>query len=58
MTFEGEKYTDDIRACIYELLSLNVGIRNIGPTINCVLKKLAKKSASRSPCHSYMPDDS
>ena len=45
------KYTDDIQACIYELLSLNVGVRNIGPTIYCVLKNLAKNSASRSPSH-------
>ena len=48
VTFEGGKYTDDIRACIYELLSLNVGVRNIGPTINCVLKNLA---ASRLPSY-------
>ena len=25
-TFENGKYTDDVRTCIYELLSLNVGV--------------------------------
>ena len=35
-TFEGGKYTDDVRACVYELLSLNVGDRNVAPIIRCV----------------------
>lgn len=38
VAFQGGKYIDDIRACCYELLSLNVGIRNIKPVINTVLK--------------------
>ena len=50
-TFEGGKYTDDVRACIYELLSLNVGVRNIAPVIRCVLKNIAHKSVSRLPSH-------
>ena len=29
ISFEGGKYTDDIRACYYELMSMNVGLRNI-----------------------------
>ena len=50
-TFEGGKYTDDIRACIYELLSLNVGVRNVKPIVCCVLKNLAHKSVARLPSH-------
>ena len=34
-TFEDDKYTDDVRACVYEL---NVGVRNVAPIIRCVLK--------------------
>lgn len=43
-TFE---YTDDVRACIYELLGLNVGVR----IIRCVLNNMAHKSVSRLPSH-------
>ena len=39
VTFEGGKYTDNVRTCVYELLSLNVGVRNIAPAIRCVLKE-------------------
>ena len=37
-TFEDGRYTNDVRACIYELLSLNVAVWNIAPIINCVLQ--------------------
>ena len=37
VTFEKGKYTDDIHACCYELLSLNVGVKNVKPVINAVL---------------------
>ena len=50
-TFEGGKYTDDVRACVYELLSLNVGVRNIAPIIRCVMKNIAHKSVNRLPSH-------
>ena len=50
-TFEGGKYIDDVRTCIYELLSLNVGVRNVAPIIQCVLKNVAHKSASRLPSY-------
>ena len=40
-TFEHGRYTDDVRACVYELLSLNVGVRNVGPVIRCVMKNVA-----------------
>lgn len=50
-TFEKGKYNDDVRACVYELLSLNVGVRNIAPIILCVLKNMAHKSVTRLPKH-------
>ena len=50
-TFEGGKYTDDVRACVYELLSLNVGVSNIAPVIRCVLKSITHKSVARLPSH-------
>lgn len=50
-TFEGGKYTDDVRACIYELLSLNVGVRNVAPIIRSVLKGIAHKSVGRLPSY-------
>lgn len=49
-TFEGGKYTD-FRACVYELLSLNVGVHNIAPIIRCVLRNMAHKSVNRLPSH-------
>ena len=33
LTFQHGKYIADIRACCYELLSLNVGVRNVAPVI-------------------------
>ena len=50
-TFEGGKYTDDVRACVYELLSLNFGVRNVAPVIRCVLSSLAHKSVDRLPSY-------
>lgn len=50
-TLEGGRYTDDVRACIYELLSLNVDVRNVTPIIRCVLKNIAHKSVSRLPSY-------
>ena len=49
MNFQGGKYIDDIRECCFELLSLNVGIRNIKHVINTVLKNIAHKSVDRLP---------
>lgn len=51
VTFEGGKYTDDVRACVYELLALNVGVRNVRTIIQCVLKNMAHKSVGRLPSH-------
>ena len=50
-TFESGRYTDDVRACVYELLSLNVGVRNIAPVIRCVLNNVAHKSVGRLPSY-------
>ena len=27
-TFQGGQYTDDVQACVYQLLSLSVGVQN------------------------------
>ena len=51
MTYEGGKYTDNVRTCVYELLSLNVGVRNIAPAIRCVLKNIAQTSVGRLPSY-------
>ena len=50
-TFESGRYTDDLRACVYELPSLNVGVCNVALIIRCVLKNIAHKSASRLPSY-------
>lgn len=41
-TFEGGRFTNDVRACIYEL-SLNVGVRNVAPIIRCVSQPEIKR---------------
>lgn len=51
ITFENGKYKEDIRACVYELLSLNVGVKNVRPIIRCVLKNIAHKSVQRLPSY-------
>ena len=50
-TFENGKYTDDVRACVYKLLSLNMGVRNVAPIIRCVLENIVHKSAQRLPSY-------
>ena len=51
ITFEAGKYTNDVRACIYELLSLNVGVRNVPQIIRSVLGNIMHKSVKRLPSH-------
>lgn len=51
IAFEGGKYSDDVRACVYELLSLNVGVRNVGPIIRCVLHNISHQSIDRLPSY-------
>ena len=53
VTYQQGKYTDDIRACCYELLSLNVGVRNVKAVINSVLKH---KTVDRLPCRTTLCD--
>ena len=48
-TFQKGHFTDNVRTCCYELLSLNVGIRNISPVIRTVMKTLAHQSVGRLP---------
>jgi hypothetical protein len=48
-TFEKGKYKDNIRSCCYELLSLNVGVRNIEKVIQSVLHNIPERSVSRLP---------
>ena len=50
-TFADGKYTDDVRACIYELLSLNVGVRNVTAIIKCVLENIVHRKPVRLPSH-------
>ena len=35
-----QKYLDNVRQCCIELLSMNVGIKNVEPVIRCVLKHM------------------
>ena len=42
------KYTDEVRQCCFDLLSMNVGVWNIQPVIKAVLA-LAKKSCEELP---------
>ena len=46
LTFEKGKYRDNIQSCCYELLSLNVGVRNIEKVIRSVLRNIADRSVS------------
>ena len=48
-TFRKGRYSDDVRTCCYQLLSLNVGIRNIAPVIRAVMRTLAHQSIGRLP---------
>lgn len=54
VTFEKGKYNEDIRACCYELLSLNVGVNNIKPVITTVLHNIAHKEVDRLPSKSSL----
>ena len=43
------KYTDDVCACCYELLSLNVEINNVVPFIMAVLQSFTDKMLDQMP---------
>ena len=53
-TFAKGKFNDDVRACCYELLSLNVGIRNVAPVIRSVMNNLAHQSVDRLPSNTVL----
>ena len=48
------RFSDDVRTCCYELLSLNVGIRNVEPVIRSVMKNLVHQSIGRLPSHTAL----
>ena len=56
VTFEGGKYTNDVRACCYELLSLNVSVRNVKAVIESVLRNIAGRQADRLPKQTALCD--
>ena len=44
-----KKYLDSVRACCIELLSLNVGIKNVEPIIRSVFKHIASFEIKKLP---------
>ena len=53
-TFHKGRFTDDVRICCPDLLSLNVGIRNVEPVIRSVMKNLVHQSIGRLPSHTAL----
>ena len=49
MTFEHGKYSDGVRQCCLELLSMNVGVKNVDPIIRTVLSSIAGITVDRLP---------
>ena len=49
VTFCDCKYTGNVRACCYELLSLNVGVNNVVPIIKTALQSFTDKVLDRMP---------
>ena len=43
------KYLDNVRQCCLELISLNVGVKNVEPAIKCVLKHIASLEIKELP---------
>lgn len=56
ITYQQGKYTDDIRACCYELLSLNVGVCSVKAVINSVLTNIMHKTVDCLPCCTTLCD--
>ena len=54
-TFEGGKYSDELRMCVMELLSNNVAILQVVPVIQSVLK-LAGVTCNTLPKHTAIND--
>lgn len=53
-TFYKGRFTDDVRTCCYELLSLNVGIRNVELVIRSVMKHIVHQPIGRLPSHTVL----
>ena len=53
-TITGGKFSDSIRQCCIELLSLNVGVRNVEPVIRSVLRNVAGVDVDRLPKYSTL----
>ena len=49
MTFEHGKYSDGVRQCCLELLSMNVGVKNVDPIIRTVLSNIAGITVDQLP---------
>jgi len=49
VTFEHGKYLDGVRQCCIELLSMNVGVKNVDPIIRTVLSNIAGMTVDRLP---------
>ena len=47
--FQGRQYLNNVRQCCLELLSLNVGVKNIEPVIRSVLHHIAQLETKRLP---------
>ena len=53
-TFDSGKFNDSIRQCCIELLSLNVGIRNVEPIIRSVVYNVVGVDVDRLPKYSTL----
>ena len=53
VTFMDGKYTEDVRLCVMDLLSRNVGIRQVEPVVQSVLR-LCKMDCDRFPQHTQI----
>ncbi len=51
-TFQGGRYSDEVRQVCYQLLQMGVATHKIAPAITTVLNKLGKKSCDRLPSKS------
>ena len=51
-TFQNGRYTKEVRQVYYELLSMNVGVRNCEKVVRTVLEKLGKRGIDRLPTKS------
>ena len=49
VTFEHGKYSDGVRQCCLELLSMNVGVKNVDPIIRNILSNIAGITVDRLP---------